>query len=1091
MKRTVLFALSVSAILMLGLSTIATAEKLPTREYVPSNSLNPSVQLLQPLVFKQGGDTAWLQVHTTLEACACDPDHGSECDGGPTGEETFCFEMYGTNAKYAYYGSDGTPYFSEAGGNGFQTIDTRTLGSSSGEDFWHLDSYQAYGGTGYSWWCGAMTGDRCKNWDYAPGYGDRWNQLLIFQPELPQPGAEYDVRLECAVRYDTECDYDYAYIEYTADGGSTWTPIATLNGTSRGTPPQGTSCPSNCGGDYFTSGDCNRDPPTFPKWNLFPINAVDGEVTVTDPNNFLVGFRFESDGAWSDRDSRGDTDGALFVDNVSIYDAVADTLIDFQDMDSNFRPEDWWIGAPSGVANHWWMAYDPDPPTEGALCQTNASWCWTACPYVNNKWRIPPESNGFYYRLMSPKIYTGWGEPYAIPKEYAGLYVQYDMFICMRESSCDFLDTQVNVYDTSPVSGNPGWCGWTNIDGYITYGGCDFMNLDDGESVAQFMSADVDSVCYSWDCLDIGATGDFCWTTIVPKPHRQTQIMVDNVSFGIYDASASAFTARAIDILQDSFDLETDAHNALLANGDLPKDPIAWSESLVVDIVDPNGLDGVGAYVHLMFSVDGGGSWSFTNMVNKVPNETDPDIGGTYIGSISAMEALGQATWIPGTVVHYYIEVNDNDNNKGYWPASAAPTADPAVHTWTSNYLEFTILPGLQAKGGDRLLLVDDFGRSRHYFHSAMADTQIWSGENFYESVLTDLGYCYDKYDVGGASTGLTNEPWDIVLYPDPQNPDSVILNYDALIWFNSTFSMFSVLDTMQCRLVDFVKNGGHLFICGNNIGQAMTNRGLYDDDAEEDCDFYSGLCGAFMSSTNPESSPGIEQPHQYAIGTGVATSGLTDQDTFHFHMGCPAQWTHDITYINTSPPAWAPNPQAYLAYHNGYSPGDTLVAIYNEYTDGGKVVYCSYDLTMMVDSALVTSKVDPLKSYEGRSELLKDVLANLFGISANCGADVADDSPFVPPKYAYSLSQNHPNPFNPDTYVNYSIRDAGRVNLKVYNVRGQVVKTLVDRKLQPGQYQAHWDGTNENGYLVSSGIYFCKMEANDFRATKKMILLK
>jgi flagellar hook assembly protein FlgD len=60
-----------------------------------------------------------------------------------------------------------------------------------------------------------------------------------------------------------------------------------------------------------------------------------------------------------------------------------------------------------------------------------------------------------------------------------------------------------------------------------------------------------------------------------------------------------------------------------------------------------------------------------------------------------------------------------------------------------------------------------------------------------------------------------------------------------------------------------------------------------------------------------------------------------------------------------------------------------------------------------------------------------------------------------------------------------------------VYNVRGQVVKTLVDRAMMPGNHQIHWDGRNENGQLVASGIYFCKMEAGDFNAARKMILLK
>ena len=92
-----------------------------------------------------------------------------------------------------------------------------------------------------------------------------------------------------------------------------------------------------------------------------------------------------------------------------------------------------------------------------------------------------------------------------------------------------------------------------------------------------------------------------------------------------------------------------------------------------------------------------------------------------------------------------------------------------------------------------------------------MEESTVIANENIYEGVLYDLGYCYDKYDVQGASTGLSNEPWDLVTYPDPANPDSLERRYDAVIWFTSRFDEYTVLDTMQCRLVDFVRKGGNL----------------------------------------------------------------------------------------------------------------------------------------------------------------------------------------------------------------------------------------------------------------------------------------
>ena len=91
----------------------------------------------------------------------------------------------------------------------------------------------------------------------------------------------------------------------------------------------------------------------------------------------------------------------------------------------------------------------------------------------------------------------------------------------------------------------------------------------------------------------------------------------------------------------------------------------------------------------------------------------------------------------------------------------------------------------------------------------------------------------------------------------------------------------------------------------------------------------------------------------------------------------------------------------------------------------------------------------------------------------------------------AFSLHQNYPNPFNPKTTIEFEVAQSGWVKLTVYNALGQQIKTLSDGQLNPGSYRVTWDGTNDNGAAVSSGIYFLRMSAGSFAQHRRMLLMK
>lgn len=92
---------------------------------------------------------------------------------------------------------------------------------------------------------------------------------------------------------------------------------------------------------------------------------------------------------------------------------------------------------------------------------------------------------------------------------------------------------------------------------------------------------------------------------------------------------------------------------------------------------------------------------------------------------------------------------------------------------------------------------------------------------------------------------------------------------------------------------------------------------------------------------------------------------------------------------------------------------------------------------------------------------------------------------------HSFGLSQNYPNPFNPSTTIKYQLPENSDVILAVYNALGQRVKTLINKKQKAGEYAISWDGIDENGIRVSSGLYFLRLKAGDFVHTCKMILLQ
>jgi predicted peptidase len=105
--------------------------------------------------------------------------------------------------------------------------------------------------------------------------------------------------------------------------------------------------------------------------------------------------------------------------------------------------------------------------------------------------------------------------------------------------------------------------------------------------------------------------------------------------------------------------------------------------------------------------------------------------------------------------------------------------------------------------------------------------------------------------------------------------------------------------------------------------------------------------------------------------------------------------------------------------------------------------------------------------------------------------ADVGVDNKTNFVEKSFELEQNYPNPFNPSTTICYSLEESSVIKLKIFNQMGQLIKVLVDEKMEAGDYTAFWDGTDHHGNPVTNGVYFYEIETNTYKSTKKMVFIK
>lgn len=270
---------------------------------------------------------------------------------------------------------------------------------------------------------------------------------------------------------------------------------------------------------------------------------------------------------------------------------------------------------------------------------------------------------------------------------------------------------------------------------------------------------------------------------------------------------------------------------------------------------------------------------------------------------------------------------------------------------------------------------------------------------------------------------------------------------YKAVVWSTGDDRESSLTVAEQSVISDFLDNGGKLLITGQNIGYDLCGDGSASDSI-----FLSNyLHVKFVSdSTNGAAAVGVAGDPI----TGGMVIGITPTPAGQGNISSPdeIEAIAPAQLIFKFPPAMR---GAGLRYENQ--------------TTGARLVYLAFGFEKIVA---------PQDKF---CALVEKIFAWLIG-----STPVANDRKSTNIPTMYALDQNHPNPFNSTTTIRYSIHKHSLVSLKLFNIMGKELATMVKQEKLPGNYSITFDGSS-----LSSGVYFYQLQAENFSHTRKMILLR
>ncbi len=947
-------------------------------------------------------------------------------------------------------------------------------------DFVHVDDFAGLAGGDYgllvplagakSMWIGSRVTpanpDLC-GYAALPGYGNGWQQLLCSSCFT----LSGNTTVSYLASWDSEPGYDFTFVEYDAACNGDWTQVETVNGGQ---------------GSYD-----NQQASTAESFVL--TGAQHG-------GSARIRFNFIADTAYSDSDGLWNTDGAFIVDNIVIQDGTGTKS------NSTFEAEA--VGAHGTLNGHWnscnfsgYGNYAGLLPGQTLLqqdpCARDISCLWaffngstanyscggfpavTAVPYGN--------SLGQYLtnEIWSPLIpWTGSGTEAIL------------QFAVYRDLPLDNL--VVYVWQVRSIVGGPGGCpqSWLN-DNTLNYGD-DLDWLQQINPIGPFIDPAATHIQISLGAWDV--CGFFCGTVGSGACHSHAPLF-DNVTVKRVETAGPQWLVNGWELFQDNFatngtvtgSVRIDAANDILPAANANILPGDSASATVVDPVAGIGTDpGVGgpsiyAYVRVdppQASKSGNALTQDATRWPVVGSVVGPggltwwkirfdqaNVNGSPVPDVYCVD-LNDVLFQPGDMIEYFYEGISVGGAASYFfggfhafdnfDASGAVVTSTDINVAYANPMEVTCLPRRGLTGGDILYVDDGDGRAvQPFFDQAFQQMGI----------LDDV----DRYDTRAPSSVLGNGPGARVVDVLTQ----ITPYYKKILWNSEELEDGTIGDGTGSAdkgddfafLFTFLNNstlGPGLYISGDGIADDWSNSGA--PAATNLRSVYLNF--NLLTADHKDVGLGIN-PKGIAVAGG-AFAHPSGPDTLITFGGCLGINEFDVL-----------TPTGSAISQMRYNGNPSYSAVISQTTTNAnnaqaRVMMAGFSFDLIRDD-----RAGANGGIMDRVHHLYDVITFLQNT-----VDAPTDVPSVPRRT--TLAQNYPNPFNPSTSIEFTVRNRMQVSIKVYNVAGQLVRDLLQEERAPGvTHRITWDGRDDAGQSVSSGVYFYRLVASDFTQTKKMVLLK